>query len=138
LGLVAALQSHAERFLNGSGITYEITTNGLTNRLTPEIETALYRIYQEALNNVRRHSGARWVSITLNVHDGDLESEIRDDGHGFDPQAIDFNDDNPQGLGLLGIKERVNQLGGEVEIISKPGSGTLIRLRLPTSEFDVD
>lgn len=136
LGLISALQSHAERFLDGSGITFEINTHGLTDRLTPEMETALYRIYQEALNNVRRHSGAKHLSITIDVHDGVLESEIKDDGHGFDPLRLDSNEDSPHGLGLLGIKERVNQLGGEVEIISKPGSGTLIRLRLPISEVD--
>ena len=133
LGLIAALQSHAERFLNGSGIAFEITTNGLTDRLTPEMETALYRIYQEALNNVRKHSGAKRVSITLDVHDGVLESEIRDDGRGFDPQAIDLNDDTPHGLGLLGIKERVDQIGGNLEIISHPGSGTMLRLHFPLS-----
>ena len=67
-----------------------------------------------------------------------LESEVQDDGRGFDFSGLDSNEDNPHGLGLLGIKERVNQLGGEVEIISKPGSGTLIRLRLPISEVDGD
>ena len=133
LGLVAALQSNADRFLNGSGIAFKINTNSLTDRLTPEMETTLYRIYQEALNNVRRHSGAKQVSITIDVHDGVLESEIRDDGHGFDPQAIDLNDDTPHGLGLLGIEERVNQLCGNLEIISHPGSGTRIRLCFPLS-----
>jgi signal transduction histidine kinase len=133
LGLIATLQSHAERFLNGSGIAFEISTNGLTDRLTPDMETALYRIYQESLNNVRRHSGAKRVFISIDVHDGVLESEIRDDGHGFDPQAIDFNYETPHGLGLLGIKERVNQLCGNLEIISHPGSGTMLRLRFPLS-----
>ncbi len=138
LGLVAALQSHAERFLSGSGIEFELKTDGLADRLEPEMETALYRIYQEALNNVRRHSGAKRVSISMTRHDGFLESEIQDDGRGFDPRGLDSSEDNPQGLGLLGIKERVNQLGGEVEIISNPESGTLIRLRLPISEFEGD
>jgi signal transduction histidine kinase len=138
LGLVAALQSHAERFLSGSGIDFELNTDGLTSRLEPEMETALYRIYQEALNNVRRHSGAKRVSISMIKQDDFLESEVQDDGRGFDFSGLDSNEDNPHGLGLLGIKERVNQLGGEVEIISKPGSGTLIRLRLPISEVDGD
>lgn len=136
LGLVAALQSHAERFLSGSGITFELNAAGLTSRLEPEMETALYRIYQEALNNVRRHSGAKNVSITVTMKDGYLESEIQDDGHGFDPRRLDSSEDSPHGLGLLGIKERVNQWGGNVEIITKPGSGTLIRLRFPIAEVD--
>jgi signal transduction histidine kinase len=136
LGLVAALQSHAERFLSGSGITFELNTADLTSRLEPEMETALYRIYQEALNNVRRHSGAKNVSITVTMKDGYLESEIQDDGHGFDPRRLDSSEDSPHGLGLLGIRERVNQWGGNVEIITKPGSGTLIRLRFPIAEVD--
>ncbi|MEE9188051.1 MAG: histidine kinase [Anaerolineales bacterium] len=136
LGLIAALQSHAERFLNGSGIIFELNAAGLTNRLEPEMETALYRIYQEALNNVRRHSGAKRVSITMTMQDGFLKSEIQDDGRGFDLRRLDSNKDSPHGLGLLGIKERVNQLGGNVEIITKPGSGTLIRLRFPIAEVN--
>ena len=134
LGLVAALQSHAERFLNGSGIAFELNADGLTSRLEPEMETALYRIYQEALNNVRRHSGAKVVSITMTMQDGFLKSEIQDDGRGFDLRRLDSNEDSPHGLGLLGIKERVSQWGGTVEIITKPGSGTLIRLRFPIVE----
>ncbi len=136
LGLVAALQSHAEKFLSGSGITFELNADGLTSRLEPEMETALYRIYQEALNNVRRHSGANRVSITMTVQDGFLKSEIQDDGRGFDPQVLNLNGDSPHGLGLLGIKERVSQWGGDIEIISQPGSGTLIRLQFPISEVD--
>ncbi len=136
LGLIAALQSHAERFLNGSGIIFELNAAGLTNRLEPEMETALYRIYQEALNNVRRHSGAKRVSITMTMQDGFLKSEIQDDGRGFDLRMLDSNEDSPHGLGLLGIKERVSQWDGTVEIITKPGSGTLIRLRFPIAEVN--
>jgi signal transduction histidine kinase len=136
LGLVTALQSHAERFLNGSGITFELNADGLTKRLEPEIEIALYRIYQEALNNVRRHSGAKKVSISITRKGGFLESEIQDDGRGFDSRRIDSNDDSPHGLGLLGIKERVNQLGGSLDIIAEPGKGTILHLRLPISEVD--
>ncbi len=136
LGLVAALQSHAERFLSGSGITFELNAAGLTNRLEPEMETALYRIYQEALNNVRRHSGAKRVSITITMQDGFLKSKIQDDGRGFDLRRLDSNGDSPHGLGLLGIKERVSQWGGNVEIITKPGSGTLIRLSIPIAEVN--
>lgn len=136
LGLVAALQSHAERFLSGSGIIFELNAAGLISRLEPEMETALYRIYQEALNNVRRHSGAKRVSITMTTQDGFLKSEIQDDGRGFDLRRLDSNEDSPHGLGLLGIKERVSQWGGTVEIITKPGSGTLIRLRFPIAEVN--
>ncbi len=136
LGLVAALRTNAERTLDGSGITFELNANGLVKRLSPELETAMYRIFQEALSNVRRHSAANHVHINLSIHDGVLESEVQDDGRGFDPQAIDLDGDNPRGLGLLGIKERVSQCGGQLEIISKPGAGTLIQIRIPLSEAD--
>jgi signal transduction histidine kinase len=136
LGLEAALQSHADRFLSGSGIDFELISVGLTNRLEPELETALYRIYQEALNNVRRHSGATKVSINISMSDGYLESEIRDDGRGFDVDKFDSIKDDHRGWGLLGIKERVSQWGGEVEIVTEPGGGTLIQLRFPIAEVN--
>jgi signal transduction histidine kinase len=136
LGLISALQSHAERYLEGSGIVFELNTDELTDRLEPEMETTLYRIYQEALNNVRRHSGAKKVSITISMHDGFLESVIQDDGRGFDLNKLDTNRENPRGWGLLGIKERVSQWGGQVEIATQPGNGTLIRLRFPIDEVN--
>jgi signal transduction histidine kinase len=72
----------------------------------------------------------------MTVQDGFLKSEIQDDGRGFDPQVLNLNGDSPHGLGLLGIKERVSQWGGDIEFISQPGSGTLIRLQFPISEVD--
>ena len=134
LGLVAALKSHAEKYLNGSGIHFEINTDGLVGRLEPELETTLYRIYQEALNNVRRHSGATEVSISISMHDGILESVIQDNGDGFNLDDLDSNQAPPHGWGLLGIRERVNQWGGQAEITSQPGNGTMIRLRIPIPE----
>jgi signal transduction histidine kinase len=136
LGLISALQSQAERSLEGSEIDFELNTDVLTDRLEPELETTLYRIYQEALNNVRRHSGAKKVSINIFMSDGYLESEIRDDGYGFDMSKTDSNADEHYGWGLLGIKERVSQWGGELEIITEPGRGTLIRLRFPITEVN--
>jgi signal transduction histidine kinase len=134
LGLATALQSQAEQFLSGSGIEFELHTDGLTDRLEPEMETTLYRIYQEALNNVRRHSGARKVSITISMSDSYLLSEIQDDGRGFDLDNIDSDGDGLHGWGLLGIRERVSQWGGELEIITQPGTGTLLHLRFPIAE----
>ena len=136
LGLISALQSHAERFLEGSGIDFELNTDGLTDRLELEMETTLYRIYQEALNNVRRHSGAKNVSISITMFDGYLESEIRDDGRGFDMSQLDPSKEDQSGWGLLGIRERVSQWGGELEIVTEPGMGTIVRLRLPITEIN--
>lgn len=136
LGLLSALQSQAEKTFEGSGIVFELRTDGLPDRLEPELETTLYRIYQETLNNARRHSGAKKVSITISMHEGFLESVIQDDGHGFNQEKLDAERYNLDGWGLLGIKERVNQWGGQVEITSHPGLGTLIRLQFPIDEVN--
>jgi signal transduction histidine kinase len=136
LGLLSALQSQAQRTFEGSGIVFELRTDGLPDRLEPELETTLYRIYQEALNNARRHSGAKNVSITITMHKGFLESVIEDDGHGFDREKLDAKSHNLHGWGLMGIKERVSQWGGQVEITSHPDQGTLIRLIFPIDEVN--
>jgi signal transduction histidine kinase len=136
LGLAAALRFHAERVFNGSGITFKLDLSGLAKRLPPSIETALYRIFQEALSNIVRHSGADQVKITLAQRDSFFEGEIVDNGHGFNPEIIEREANSPHGLGLLGMQERVAQCGGQLEIISKPGSGTLIRVRFPILEAD--
>jgi signal transduction histidine kinase len=134
LGLVAALHSHAQRTVNGSGIIVQFETSGLNGRLPAEIETALYRIFQEALNNVIRHAHARCVFVCLTRRDGHLIGEIRDDGRGFNPAALNSNDKSHGGFGLLGIQERVNQWGGRLEIVSRPGEGTVLTIDIPLAE----
>lgn len=134
LGLAAALRAHAERFLEDSGIAFELRSEGFSGRLSPDIETALYRIFQEALNNVRRHSGAKNVRITFARENGDFVGEIQDDGQGFDPQSTGIDGDSPRGFGLLSMQERVAQCCGQLEVMSKPGSGTIIRVRFPLEE----
>jgi signal transduction histidine kinase len=134
LGLVPALRVHAERALKVTGIQFELESQDLTQRLPPEIETALFRAFQEALSNVVRHAAAKQVYITLAEHDGTFKGEIVDDGQGFDPMAIRPNGHNPRGLGLLGMQERVAQCGGTLEIISRPGAGTQLRITIPLRE----
>jgi len=131
LGLVAALQAFAERLLPANTIAFHMNTDGLNGRLPPAIETALYRIYQEALSNVVRHARASQVSIMLAQENGFFVGEVADDGVGFIPQSMLQDENNPRGLGLLGMRERAEQCGGELEIISKPGKGTRIRIYIP-------
>jgi len=138
LGLAAALRSHAERVLNGSGITFKLDPSGLIKRLPPSIETALYRIFQEALSNVVKHSGADQVKITLAQRDGVFEGEIVDNGHGFNPEDIDREANSPHGLGLLGMQERLAQCGGSMDIISRKGEGTRIQVRIPLAKADYE
>jgi signal transduction histidine kinase len=87
-----------------------------------EVGTNLLRVLQEALTNARRHSGAREVLVSLRVEDDDLLAEVSDDGRGFDPQTA-------AGIGLKSMRERAAALGGKIEVESKPGEGTRVRLR---------
>ncbi len=134
LGLAAALRVYAERLLVDTGITFNLNTDELTARLPPEVETTLYRLYQEALSNVMRHAGAKQVTIRLAQNGDVFEGEISDDGQGFDPEMMRVDGHSPRGLGLLGMQERVEQCAGQLEVISRRGGGTLIRIRIPLTE----
>jgi signal transduction histidine kinase len=158
LGLIPALRWLAETRLEPKGIRVKVVTNSIPNtlssgtdtlRLSPEIETALYRVVQEAINNVARHAAARNVKICLNVNDGLTEVSIIDDGIGFDLaemsietiKELDSKDilspENTRGLGLLGMQERIELLGGDLVINSVPGNGTQIQIRVPIGEMSL-
>ncbi|HEY9191915.1 MAG TPA: ATP-binding protein, partial [Methyloversatilis sp.] len=93
--------------------------------------TALFRVVQESLNNIERHAGASTVGITLNQDAGGLHLSVRDDGHGFDPEAIAAAPD--RGLGLSSMRERIETLGGRFTLDSG-AQGTLLTARLPNQE----
>ena len=138
LGLASALRSLAEKVLLGNGITFELDSSGLTDRLPPSIEITLYRIFQEALSNVVRHSGANHVKITLYQHNSMFEGEIVDNGRGFDSANFGQDANSPRGLGLLGMQERIAQCEGSVDIISKIGEGTRIRVNVSLADRDCE
>ena len=131
LGLVTALQAQAKRTLEPAGMTFDLHSQELAERLPPAMETVLFRIFQEALTNIRRHSGARHVHLRLARADGVLEAEVRDDGGGFDVAASAGGPWKGRGLGLRGMRERAAQFGGDLDIDSRPGQGTCIRVCLP-------
>jgi len=131
LGLVVALRAHAKRVLADTGIQFEMDTTEYDVRLPPEMEIALYRMFQEALNNVIRHASAKQVRLRL-ARRGDLfEGQVEDDGRGFNPAEIHADDSETRGLGLLGIRERVAQFGGRLEIVSQYGGGTTVLIQIP-------
>jgi signal transduction histidine kinase len=134
LGLTAALRAHAERLLAGTGIAFELHDREMSSRLPPALEIALYRTFQEALSNVVRHAEARQVRVTLARSSGAFLGEVLDDGKGFDPQSVQWDGRSSRGLGLLGIRERVTQCGGQLEIVSRPGDGTLLRIHIPLKD----
>jgi signal transduction histidine kinase len=136
LGLAAALRSLARRVLPADRFVFTLESGQLKERLQPSIETALYRIFQEAMSNIVRHSAAERVNITLAQRDGVFEGEISDNGKGIDLQAGKLPADSPRGLGILGMQERVAQVGGTLEIRSRPGEGTRISIKIPLGESD--
>ncbi|MFU8772757.1 MAG: sensor histidine kinase, partial [Anaerolineales bacterium] len=136
LGLASALNAHAERLLAGTGIAYDLDTSRLKDRLPPNLETALYRIYQEALTNIVRHASASEVKMTLTCQNGTFEGEILDNGDGFEPGSQQLNANGRRGFGLLGMQERVAMLNGHFEISSAPGKGTRLRIQIPLKEMN--
>ncbi len=130
LGLYSAVRWYAERHLAERGISLrcELGPAPLT-RLAPEVEIALFRICQEAINNVVRHARADSVLIQLEASPGELRVEIEDDGQGFAP-AGPGPDGRPH-YGLLGIRERAELLGGSAAIDSAAGQGTRVVIRVP-------
>lgn len=129
LGLVPALEFLAERVAKRTGlpIAVEGSTGG---RLPPVMEIALYRCAQEALANAARHAQAAHVSVHLQREVGAIRCSVRDDGIGFDVPSV-LARRGERGLGLIGIRERVDALGGTFEITSAPGHGTELRITLP-------
>jgi signal transduction histidine kinase len=130
LGLVPALQVLADGTSRRSGVAIEVVTC-LQGRPPPKVETALYRIVQEALTNVVRHAHATNVRIQL-ARDtkGSLHCGIRDDGAGFDAVTL-LSRKERGGLGLIGIRERLNAVGGTLQISSEMGWGTELRIEIP-------
>jgi signal transduction histidine kinase len=135
LGLSAAISLEVER-LNEEGYHVDYEEQLGEERLPGEIEITLFRVAQEALTNMRKHAGTRWVSIELRQRDGEVRLEVRDFGRGFDLVALETLGGGPgERVGLAGIRERVSILGGEVEIDSRPNAGTSITATIPLTRI---
>jgi signal transduction histidine kinase len=129
LGLVPAVEFLAAGLSKRSGLAVHVRSS-LRDRLDPNVETTLYRVIQESLTNVVKHSRASAVEIQLGREGKDLCCVIRDDGAGFDVSAVLAGKEG-SGLGLLGMRERVGAVGGELEIDAQPNRGTEVRVRIP-------
>jgi signal transduction histidine kinase len=129
LGLGAAIGALANSQLRSGGLNVRCELGELQDRrVDPAIEIAVFRVVQEALLNVVRHSAASAVVIEGGLTGGRLWIDIEDDGCGFDPTAISPDDHSLRGIGLIGMRERVEMLGGRLEIDSAPGQGTRVRV----------
>jgi signal transduction histidine kinase len=132
-GLVGSLRRFGREWSTNYGIAFEFNGSSPPAGLSPDTENNLYRITQEALNNVIKHAGATCVGATLNYTDDHITLTIEDDGKGFDP-AEERVHDGYGGFGLVGMRERAEHIGGTMEIESEPGHGTTILVRVPLEE----
>ena len=109
-----------------------IIREGFPKGLTGEVGVELLRVLQEALANTRRHSGARNVEVKLRMEDQEVLAEVTDDGRGFDPASVHT------GVGLSAMCERIEGLGGKIEVSSRPGEGTRVEIRVPLRDDTPD
>ena len=132
LGLIAALRWYADRYAQRTGIRTTTVTNlpAGGSRLRQELETACFRILQEALTNVARHSQAKNVHIDLGTSNNGISLSIKDDGIGFDRYSWNASSSTHL-LGLRGMQERALALGGKLKITSASKRGTEIRAHFP-------
>lgn len=134
LGLVPALRWYAESRFDGLGIRVSIREVGPARRLPPAIETALFRVVQEAINNIARHSRATRADFVLEFTPAQVQVWIKDNGKGFNPATVLSATDHQRGLGLMGMEERMTAAGGHLQIHSTPGDGTTIQLSAPVKD----
>ncbi len=128
LGLLPTLLWHFERYTAQTSVCVTFKHSGLEGRFAPEVETAAYRIVQEALTNVARHAGVSEVTVRLWADQDTLGVQIEDQGTGFDPEAALAASAT---TGLAGMRERAVLLGGQLTVESAPGAGTHVTAELP-------
>ncbi|HTA22966.1 MAG TPA: response regulator [Terriglobales bacterium] len=130
VGLVSALRWYLEGFTQRSGIETTLDVNPLDfSRLTPELETAIFRIIQESLSNVLRHSKARKAWVTLGLKDGQVVAKVRDDGRGIERRVAE-QQPGSVGVGISGMSQRAREFGGELRLVLA-NPGTLVEMVLP-------
>jgi two-component system NarL family sensor kinase len=131
IGLAAAIKNLAEKLASRTGITLSLTSDRFVDNLPPAVRTAIFRVAQEALSNVERHSKASWLEIGLWSERGQARIRISDNGRGIDPGLASEG----SGLGLQNMRERVSHFGGTLLIDSSPrGTSLLVRLPRPEGE----
>lgn len=127
LGLMPTLRSYVKAYTERTGIHVSLTATGMERRLDPDVETMFFRVTQEGLNNVLKHSGAQNVTIVISASTSRILFELSDDGKGF----VINSPSELKGSGILGIRDRVTLLGGEFSIRSGRWAGTKLRIKLP-------
>src|SRR5262249_38929308 len=131
LGLIVALRGYAEGQSLRTGVTIAVESNFDAERLRPETAIAAFRIVQEAVHNALRHGEAKHITVSVRVDSSRLLLSVRDDGRGFDVDEALQRAATGHHLGLSGMRERVEALGGRLEMDSVPGHGAEIRASVP-------
>jgi signal transduction histidine kinase len=131
LGVGAALQWQAREFSRRTGLPVEVVIEGLPANLPERHRTCIYRVVQEALTNCARHAAASNIRIVLHTESDRLALTIHDDGRGMPEPTSGNGKPLTGGLGLIGMEERVHELGGQLTIQSQPGKGTLLKVSIP-------
>jgi len=139
LGLEAGIKWLLDKHLGERGIHYYLTIKAEPNkRFDPRVEIALFRILQESIVNIARHSEAGNVFVILKTEKDSVVVDIEDDGEGFDVHSVlRHTSDGGRGLGIIGMKERASLLNGKLQVCSSPGSGTKVSLRIPLKPLEV-
>ncbi len=137
LGLIPTVQRYVSVFSEETGLSADVKIFSSVRKLNTIIEIAGFRIIQEALNNIRKHSRARNVKIKIEFKNNNLNIMISDDGVGFDTeQTLEDNNSFSGGFGFIGMKERAELLGGNLKVISSVGKGTKVILTIPINGKD--
>lgn len=129
------VNDYAKEFTRNTGVDVNIISDQTATRLNVFARAEMARIVQEALNNVRRHAEASRVDVTFQQRNGSLSVEIRDDGRGFNPEEV-FNGKNRRNFGVRSMTGRAKQLGGSLDVRSKPGDGTTVTVEVPVGKAD--
>jgi len=131
LGLIPTLRWYIQNFSNRLNIYSNFEAMGFEEKLPPQIETAFYRIIQEALNNIAKHAQADRIEISFVQRDSKIFASIQDNGKGFDLDKVLHPESPERGFGIIGMQERVSLLAGQIDIQSRPSFGTLIHIEIP-------
>jgi signal transduction histidine kinase len=131
LGLVAAMQYLVNQLVQREGIEVHFEYEGTPEGLPTDMEVAIYRILQEALNNIKKHAEATEVEVLAQFNDRQIILMVQDNGHGFDMPELITDFASRGSFGVMGLQERAQLFGGKVELDSKPNEGTTIRLIMP-------
>ena len=132
-GLAAAVQTYVQGLGERGGLDISVEISGTFGRLPNDLELVIFRVIQECLTNIIRHSGSKAASIRIVREKGQVELEVEDFGKGVPPDKLDLFQSDGSGVGIRGMRERVRHFRGEMKIVSHPGSGTKVCVTFPVA-----